>query len=94
MFDGAMPSTTVKVSKTTVAELETLREQLNARSLDEVVRLLIRKHRMDALREALGADRGKIRPFTEEDRGEDGSARLGPPIHPPESAQSRSLSSL
>jgi hypothetical protein len=39
--------------------------------LDEAVRLLIRKHRMDALLEALGADRGKIRPFTEEDRGED-----------------------
>ena len=71
MFDATMPSTTVKVSKTTVAELEVLREQLNARSLDEAVRLLIRKHRMDELLEALGADRGKIRPFTEEDRGED-----------------------
>ena len=71
LSDAAMSSTTVKVSKTTVAELEVLREQLNARSLDEAVRLLIRKHRMDALLEALGADRGKIRPFTEEDRGED-----------------------
>jgi hypothetical protein len=70
-FDGTMSSTTIKVSKSTVAELEKLREQLNARSLDEAVRLLIRKHRMDALREALGADRGKIRSFTEEDRGED-----------------------
>lgn len=71
LSDGTMSSTTVKVSKSTVAELEKLREQLNVRSLDQAVRLLIRKHRMDALREALGADRGKIRPFTEEDRGED-----------------------
>jgi hypothetical protein len=66
-----MMSTTVKVSKSTVAELEKLRQQLNARSLDETVRLLIKRHRMDALRGALGADRGKIRPFTEEDMGED-----------------------
>lgn len=71
LLDGTMSSTTIKVSKSTVAELEKLREQLNTRSLDETVRLLIRKHGMDALREALGADRGKIRPFTEEDRGED-----------------------
>jgi hypothetical protein len=64
-------SATLKVSKYTLAELEMLREQLSARSLDEAVRFLIRRHRMDALREALGADRGRIRPFTEGDRGHD-----------------------
>jgi len=64
-------STTVKVSKTTLTQLEKLREQLNARSLDQIVRLLIKRHRVEALRAAFGADRGRIRPFTEEDRGED-----------------------
>jgi len=66
-----MTSTTIEVSQRTVAEQENLREQLNARSLDEAVRFLIRKHRTDALQEALGTDRGKIRPFTDEDRGKD-----------------------
>ena len=70
-LDGTMTSRTVKVSKRTVAELEALREQLNARSLHEAVRFLIKRHRMHALREAFGADRGKTRPFAEEDRGED-----------------------
>jgi len=63
-------TTTVKVAKSTLRELEKLRALLNARSLDEAIRTLIRKHRADALREALGADRGRVRPFTEEDRGE------------------------
>ena len=63
--------TTVKVSKTTLEELERLRDQLKAHSHDEAIKTLLRKHRTDALREALGADRGALRPFTEEDRGED-----------------------
>jgi predicted RNA binding protein with dsRBD fold (UPF0201 family) len=64
-------TTTVKVSKATLSELEKLREQLNARSLDEAIRSLIKRHRLQLLQVALGADRGKIRAFTEEDRGED-----------------------
>jgi len=64
-------TTTVKVSKATLSELEKLREQLNARSLDEAIRSLIKRHRLQLLQVALGADKGKIRAFTEEDRGED-----------------------
>jgi hypothetical protein len=66
-----MTSTTVKVSKNTLTELEKLRDQINARSLDEAIVALIRRHRIDALRAALGVDKGKVRPFTEADRGED-----------------------
>ena len=64
-------ATTVKVSKSTHSELEKLRRKLGARSLDEAIRALIKRHRHEALREAFGADRGKIRSFSEEDRGED-----------------------
>lgn len=64
-------STTVKVSKSTLVELERLRNELDARSLDEAIRALIRRQRSQALLGALGADRGRIRSFTEEDRGED-----------------------
>lgn len=64
-------TTTVKVSKTTLTQLERLREQLKARSLDDAIKSLIKRHRLQLLQETLGADRGKIRAFTEEDRGED-----------------------
>jgi hypothetical protein len=64
-------TTTVKVSKTTLTELEKLRDQLKARSLDDAIRSLIKRHRLQLLQESLGADRGKIKPFTEKDRGED-----------------------
>ena len=66
-----MASTTVKVSRNTLTELEKLRDQLNAGSLDEAIDTLIRRHRIATLRAALGADRGKVKPFTEADRGED-----------------------
>ena len=64
-------TTTVKVSKATLTELEKLREQLNARSLDEAIRSLMKRHRLQVLQGTLGIDKGKIRAFTEEDRGED-----------------------
>jgi hypothetical protein len=64
-------ATTVKVSRNTLSELERLRTQLKARSLDEAIRALIKKHRAEALREVLGADRGRVRVFTAADRGED-----------------------
>ena len=64
-------ATTVKVSRGTLTELENLRHMLGARSLDEAIQALIRKHRMDVIEEALGVDKGRISPFTEEDRGED-----------------------
>jgi len=64
-------TTTVKVSQTTLSELEKLRAQLNAHSLDEAIRALIKRHRMEVLRGVLGADKGRVRSFTEEDRGGD-----------------------
>ena len=64
-------STTVKVSRTTLSELESIRAELEARSLDEAIKALIRRRRTEVLRGALGADKGRIRPFAEEDRGEE-----------------------
>ena len=63
-------ATTVKVSRTTLLELEKLRDKIKARSLDDAISRLIKKHRQEILREAFGSDRGKIRSFTETDRGE------------------------
>jgi len=64
-------ATTVKVSRTTLLELEKLRDKLKKNSLDEAIRALIGKHRQELLREAFGSDRGRIKSFTEVDRGED-----------------------
>lgn len=66
-----MSATTVKVSKNTLTELEKLRAEFKARSLDEAIKALIRGYRSRVLGEAFGVDRGQVRPFTEEDRGED-----------------------
>ncbi len=66
-----MESTTVKVSKQTARKLSSLQRSLKTRSLDETVDLLVKQHRKELLRKAFGADRGKIKPFSEEERGED-----------------------
>jgi hypothetical protein len=57
-----MESTTVKVSK-----------GLHARTLEDTIRLLLKRHRKELLDEAFGADRGKVSSFSEDDRGEDSS---------------------
>jgi hypothetical protein len=44
---------------------------LGASTLDETIRLFIMKQRGHRLKEAFGLDRGKIKSFSEEDRGED-----------------------
>lgn len=54
-----------------MTELEKLRDQLEVHSLDDAIRALIRRHRVATLRAALGADKGKVSAFTEDDRGED-----------------------
>ena len=64
-------STTVRVSKTTRETLESLRKRMNAKSLDEAIRLLIARERRMKIDEAFGLDRGRITAFSEEDRGED-----------------------
>ena len=67
-----MESTTVKVSKETAKKLSSLQRSLKTKSLDETVDLLVKQHRKELLKEAFGADRGRIKPFSEaEDRGED-----------------------
>jgi len=63
--------TTVKVSRDTLSNLERLREEMKARSIDETVRALIKSHRRKILAGAFGADKGRVRPFADEDRGED-----------------------
>ncbi len=68
-----MESTTVKVSKETAKKLSSLQRSLGTKSLDETVDLLLKHHRKELIKAAFGADRGKIRPFSEEDRGEDSS---------------------
>ena len=66
-------STTIRVSKRTAETLERLREKLGAESLDEAIQSLMKKQRKAILEKTFGADRGRIKPFTEADRGEDRS---------------------
>ncbi len=62
-------STTVRVSKNTLGMLERLREKMQVGTLDEAIRLLIRRQRKMLIDEAFGLDRRRIKPFSEEDRG-------------------------
>jgi len=64
-------TTTVRVSKTTLEMLERLRDKMKARTLDEAIRLFIAGERKMKIDDAFGLDKGRIKPFSEEDRGED-----------------------
>jgi len=64
-------STTVRVSRNTLEMLERLRERMEAGTLDETIKLLIVRQRKITIVQAFGLDRGRIKPFSEEDRGED-----------------------
>ena len=66
-------ATTVRVSRDTLRMLEKFRDKLNVESLDEAIRTLILRHRKAVIDKMLGLDRGRLTPFTEEDRGEDRS---------------------
>lgn len=63
--------TTIKVSNSTLKELEALREKMKARSIEDVIKKFLLERRQKILEEVFGIDRGKIKPFTESDRGED-----------------------
>jgi hypothetical protein len=63
--------TTVKISRDTLSNLERLREEMKARSIDETIMTLIKSHRRKILADIFGADKGRVRPLTDEDRGED-----------------------
>jgi predicted CopG family antitoxin len=62
---------TIKVSRSTLAELEALRETMKAKSVEEVIRRFLAERRQRMLEEVFGMDKGRVKPFTEEDRGED-----------------------
>ena len=64
-------TTTIRVSKKTAETLERLREKMGAQSLDETIQSLVKKQRKAILEKTFGADRERIKPFTEADRGED-----------------------
>jgi predicted CopG family antitoxin len=64
-------TTTIRVSKRTAEALERLKEKLNAESLDEAIQALVKKQRKTILEKAFSVDRDRIKPFAEEDRGED-----------------------
>jgi len=66
-------ATTIRVSKRTAETLETMRQKLKAESLDETIQILVKKQRKAILDNAFGIAQGRIKPFTEEDRGEDRS---------------------
>jgi hypothetical protein len=68
-----MDSTTVKVSKDTAKKLSVLQNRLHLESLDATIQTLVAKHGKDLIDEAFAADRGRIHPFKEGDRGEDRS---------------------
>ena len=65
--------TTVRVSKDTLRMLERFKDKLNAESLDEAIRILIMRQRRAIIDEIFGLDKGRLKSFTEEDRGEDRS---------------------
>jgi len=65
--------TTVRVSKDTLRMLERFRDKLNAESLDEAIRILIMRQRRAIIDEIFGLDKGRLKSFTEEDRGENRS---------------------
>ncbi len=64
-------TTTIRVSKKTAESLENLREKLKAESLDETIQTLIKRQRKIILNKAFRIDQGRIKSFTEGDRGED-----------------------
>jgi len=64
-------TTTIRVSRKTAETLERLRIKLNAQSLDETIQALVKKQRKSVLEKAFSIDQGKIKPFSEVDRGED-----------------------
>lgn len=68
-----MESTTVKVSKDTAKKLAVLQHRLRKATLDETIQTLVAHHRKELIEESFGADRGKLRTFSEGDRGEDRS---------------------
>ena len=61
-------STTIRVSKELARILEEEKKIMGAKSIEEVILMLIKERRKRIARQFFGIDRGKISKFTEEDR--------------------------
>jgi len=61
------------VSKGTLEMLERLKEKFEVGSLDEAIQTLIKQQRKTLISRSFGLDKDRIKPFTEENRGEDRS---------------------
>jgi len=73
---GLKMATTIQVKDETMRLLEALKQSMDARSFDEVLRILL-SEKLGVKREMFGVDRGKLKPFTEADRLEDRDADRG-----------------
>jgi len=60
--------TTVKVERGVAKELEKLKKKMGLKSINSVIEVLIKEHKMRKLDNVFGVDRGRISSFTEEDR--------------------------
>ncbi|MEJ2772083.1 MULTISPECIES: VapB-type antitoxin [unclassified Stygiolobus] len=62
---------TIKVSESTLKILKKLKEENNFSSIDDTIQYLIKMYREEKLKTVFGIDKGKITPFTRDDRIED-----------------------
>jgi len=58
----------IKVSRSTLEMLEELRRKFVSSTIDETIRILITQYRIQKLNEVFCLDKGRIKPFSEEDR--------------------------
>ena len=70
-FGLAASDITVKVSRSTLSELEWLREEFNSKSIDETLQVLIKERQRKTLTTVFGSNKGRAVRFSEVDRGED-----------------------
>lgn len=66
-----MSVTTMRVSKSTLRELESLKKKLGVNTLEDVIQYLLRERHKRVIKTVFGKDATRILPFTEKDRGED-----------------------
>jgi hypothetical protein len=62
---------TIKVSESTLKILKKIKEENNFSSIDDTIQYLIKMYREEKLKTVFGIDKGKITPFTRDDRIED-----------------------
>ena len=62
---------TIKVSESTLKILKKLKEENNFSSIDDTIQYLIKIYSEEKVKAVFGANKGRITPFTREDRIED-----------------------